>query len=370
MTQVSSANIKKIYIDRSLFDGPVSRSILASRNSDTEIEFVEDPFSVQEQYRRESGALIRKDILLVSRYHGDFLSLCPGTDGMICCNYFVINTGPGCIYDCHYCFLQSFMNSPLMSVYGNLDDMFSELDRKLRGKKGSFRVGTGEYSDSLAIEDLTGISSILVRRFADMKNVTLELKTKSAAVDPILNLNHGGHTVVAWSLNPQSLIDEIEEGTSSLEERLNAARRCVDAGYRVAFHFDPMVHIVDWERAYNEVIDLLFDTIPANRIAWISIGTFRYSPGLREIVQVRFPDDRLTAQEMIQGGDGKYRYFKTIRKQMYESVLRRIRSRSSDVFTYFCMETQSMWSRIYGSVPDSPSTLEKGFRCQICEVDQ
>jgi spore photoproduct lyase len=42
-------------------------------------------------------------------------------------------------------------------------------------------------------------------------------------------------------MNPQQVIDLDEHGTASLSERLLAARRCQNAGYRLGFHFDPIV---------------------------------------------------------------------------------------------------------------------------------
>ncbi len=358
--------IRRIYLDERLVNTSIHNRIKSRISSDVSMEVVRDMSSFIKDFRYRESKRFMKDTLVVQHYSGEFLSLCPGTNGMVCCNYFVINTGPGCVYDCHYCFLQSFMNTPFLSVYGNTDDMLQELDRKLHGKRGNFRVGTGEYSDSLAVEELLGINSILVERISEMENVRLELKTKSDHIDSLLSLNHGGHSVVAWSLNPQKVIEEIEEGTASLEKRLQAALKVIEAGYETAFHFDPMIYYDGWKEDYKYVVDRLFDTIPSQKIAWISIGSFRYSPGLMEIIQQRFPNDRLTAPEMIQGSDGKYRYFKTIREEMYRSLRGFIHERDSSVFTYFCMETRNMWNRIYQQAPDSPAMLEKGFHCSGC----
>ncbi len=43
-----------------------------------------------------------------------------------------------------------------------------------------------------------------------------------------------------------------EHGTASLSERLLAARRCQDAGYRLGFHFDPIVEYPNWEDDYED----------------------------------------------------------------------------------------------------------------------
>lgn len=353
--------IQKIYIDRAVAEGEVARSIRSKlKDSSVVIEEIDDPRDLLDHYQK-NGNLFGKDTLLVYNYPGRFLSSCPGSDGMVCCQYFVINFGVGCLYDCHYCYLQNFLNHPLMTLFGNLEDMFAELDRKILGKKFHFRVGTGEYTDSLALEPITGLSTILVERFAKTPNATLELKTKSSNVNELLQLDHREHTVVSWSLNPQNVIDAVEPGTATLEERLQAAEKAQGAGYRLAFHLDPLIHHENWEQNYHRLLDELFDRIHPDRISWISVGSFRYSPGQKEVMQSRFAADALTREEMVQGSDGKYRYFKTIREPMYASIRKKIQDRDPRLFLYLCMETQRMWEGVFGFVPGSAKNLDALF---------
>lgn len=353
--------IQKIYIDRAVAEGELARSIRSKlKDSSVVIEEIDDPRALLDHYQK-NGNLFEKDTLLVYNYPGRFLSSCPGSDGMVCCQYFVINFGVGCLYDCHYCYLQNFLNHPLMTLFGNLEDMFAELDRKILGKKFHFRVGTGEYTDSLALEPITGLSTILVERFAKTPNATLELKTKSSNVNELLQLDHREHTVVSWSLNPQNVIDAVEPGTATLEERLQAAEKVQGAGYRLAFHLDPLIHHENWEQNYHRLLEELFDRIHPDRISWISVGSFRYSPGQKEVMQSRFAADALTREEMVQGSDGKYRYFKTIRESMYASIRKKIQDSDPRLFLYLCMETQRMWEGVFGFVPGSAKNLDALF---------
>ena len=62
--------------------------------------------------------------------------------------------------------------------------------------------------------------------------------------------------------NPQKVIESTEFYTASLDERLEAAAQCVDAGYRVAFHFDPIIYSKTWEKDYEELVNI----IPNSRI--------------------------------------------------------------------------------------------------------
>jgi spore photoproduct lyase len=74
-------------------------------------------------------------------------------------------------------------------------------------------------------------------------------------------------------MNPQRVIDLDEHGTASLDERLLAARRCQDGGYRLGFHFDPIVDYPNWERDYEEMLEQIFSSVDWRRISWLSMGS-------------------------------------------------------------------------------------------------
>ena len=64
------------------------------------------------------------------------------------------------------------------------------------------RLGTGEFTDSLALDPLTGFSTALAETLRAVPNVIVELKTKSRAIANLLRLEDTGQLVVSWSLNP------------------------------------------------------------------------------------------------------------------------------------------------------------------------
>ena len=141
-----------------------------------------------------------KKRLFLTRHKGEFLKKCPGSDGQVCCNYFVINFASNCPMDCSYCYLQEYLadNSDL-KVFSNVGDLIAEADRVLcKHRSMFFRVGTGEITDSLALEPYTGMVAELMPYFIEQPNVLLELKTKSDCVNSLLNFDPKGRVVVAW----------------------------------------------------------------------------------------------------------------------------------------------------------------------------
>ncbi|MDH5559796.1 MAG: hypothetical protein OEY59_02985 [Deltaproteobacteria bacterium] len=202
------------------------------------------------------------------------------------------------------------------------------------------------------------VNAFLVESFAQLENATLELKTKTDEIEPLLGLDHKGHTVIAWSLNPQELIDSQEIRTASLEQRLKAAKRVVEDGYKVAFHFDPILHYQGWQAGYEETVELIFEHVSPRDIAWISMGTFRYIPKLKAIAEERFKRTAIFANEFIMAEDGKMRYLKPIRTEMLSKVSGFILKKAPKVPLYLCMEKRSVWDRIFAEHPQSPAELE------------
>jgi spore photoproduct lyase len=294
-----------------------------------------------------------KNKLYLSHHRGDFLKKCPGSDGQVCCNYFVLNFASNCPMDCSYCYLQEYLlDNVALKVFSNVADMIDETDRTLqKHREVFFRIGTGEITDSLALEPYTGMVRELIPYFAEQPNVLLELKTKSDYVDSLLGVDPKGRVVVAWSMNPQRVIDLDEHGTASFDERLAAARRCQGAGYRLGFHFDPMIEYRGWETDYQTMIEQVFSTIDWRRVSWLSLGVLRQTPGLKRMMRERFPQNELLTGEQVLCPDGKMRYFQPLRVDMYRKMVTWIRRAAPTVKIYLCMESREVWHQVFGFAP-------------------
>ena len=298
-----------------------------------------------------------KKTLALYRYKGRFFKPCPGTKEYRCCGYQVLATGFNCPMDCAYCILQAYLNRPWTSAFINVADLCAELARALADNRPQ-RVGSGEFTDSLALDRITHLSRILVPFFAQYEHAVLELKTKSAVVENLAGLEHNGHTIVAWSLNSPEIMQRQELRAASLEQRLAAARQCAAWGYRLAFHFDPLILHDGWQEGYRQTIAALFKAVPAERIAWISLGALRFLPPLKQIATARFPQSAIYRHEFIDGLDGKRRYFRPRRTELYQFVYRELQKFvSPDTCIYFCMESDEIWREVMGFSPEERGGL-------------
>ncbi len=340
-------------------ESPISRNLRRAL-PDVPFTLVEHPKSFLAALQASRDPLGKgKRHLLLMRHKGDFLKKCPGSNGQVCCNYFVVNFASNCPMECSYCYLQDYLaQNPALKVFSNVGDLLEEAHKLLsRHRQFFFRIGTGEITDSLALDPYIGISEEIVPFFAEQPNALLELKTKSDCVEGLLRLDPKGRVVVSWSMNPQKVIEEDEHLTASFDERLVAARRCQEAGYRLGFHFDPMIEYPGWEKDYQGMIERIFALVDHQRVAWISMGVLRQTPSLKRIMRQRFPSTRLLSGEQVLCPDGKMRYFQPLRVQMYRNVLRWIREASPTVFVYLCMEPKEVWKQVFGFSPSCEREL-------------
>lgn len=292
------------------------------------------------------------DTLEVVKFRGRFLKSCPGTRHYHCCGYRILHFGTQCTLECTYCILQAYLNQPNLRLFGNVEDMFHELTDELEANPGRlYRIGTGEFTDSLLLDPITGFSRRLVPYFARVNNAVLELKTKTTHIDNLLGLDHNGHTIAAWSLNAAGIRRHEEPFAASLKERFDAARLCANEGYFLAFHFDPIIDYPDWRSGYAETLDRLFQAVDSRRIVWISLGAFRFMPELKGIIHTRHPRSRITYGEFIRGLDGKMRYFRDIRVEFYSHMIEKIRQADPELCIYLCMESDDIWKESFGFSP-------------------
>ncbi|UCG34993.1 MAG: hypothetical protein JSW17_05755 [Candidatus Omnitrophota bacterium] len=299
---------------------------------------------------------LKKPLVFIVKEKWDFIKPCPCTKNHVCCGYWILNLGFGCSFDCSYCFLQHYTNFPGLLLPGNIEDFFEQFDAFYRKLKKPIRIGTGEFCDSLALDNITGYSKKLIPYF-EGKHVLFELKTKSTNIANLVDISPPSNIVISWSLNPSNIAEKEELGAASLEERLLAAKKVQDKGYRIAFHFDPIIHFEGWEKEYKELIDKLYSHLKPP-FAWISLGTLRSNRELKNIVESRFTQSSIFYGELLLGEDKKLRYPEFIRRKIYESMVKYIKQHDQKTPIYLCMENKKMWG-VLGENLDSTPQIEK-----------
>lgn len=345
-----------ILIDRLVEHLPTTHSIL-DKFSKSDRVVIEDVKAI----KRPANFSVAKKTLLITTHRGNSFKPCQGIgSGHLCCNFWTIDLISNCPLDCSYCILQSYLeNNPFLTIYTNVDEILTQASRHFAANSDKkFRVSTGELSDSLALDHITGFSKKIMEYFSPFKHVNLELKTKTVNIDHLLDLKHQGRTTISWSLNPERIIANEELGTPTLAERFQAAKKATQAGYRIGFHFDPIIYSSTWEDEYKAVCEEIIGTFPPDKIAWISLGTLRFPHEMKDIVMKRFPKSTIFYNELVPV-NGKVRYFRPIREGIYKKMLEWLAPLKETSAMYLCMETEPVWQHTMPEIGVSNTAIEK-----------
>ncbi|MEI6614297.1 MAG: spore photoproduct lyase family protein [Chrysiogenales bacterium] len=291
---------------------------------------------------------------------GSFIKHCPCSPGTVTCGYFNLNLQTGCLFDCSYCILQAYLEDKTQAVfYTNWTDLEDELQKFLSVNK-EVRIGTGELSDSLAYESIYPTAKRILELFRHFPDTVFEFKTKAAHVRALLAVKEiPKNIVVSWSLNPTPIIKNEELLTPTLSKRLLAMEAIQKKGYKVGIHFDPLILFPNWQKHYRELISRLTAVIRPERIAWWSLGALRFPPALKKHI-FRHPDSQLFWGELIQGQDGKYRYFKPLRLELFRFIKDEIKKQvTKEIPLYLCMEDTDTWQEIFPKIPAREETINR-----------
>lgn len=358
---------EKVFVDIASLDSAVARRVLPHFEPSQITVTVGNPWADKEGQLSKTDFENSKKNLWLRPYPGQFFKRCPGATQkkvLTCCNYHILNLGSQCDFNCSYCYLQSYLKSPLQQIYTNLDQALTELAQMADASpEHPFRVGTGEIIDSLSLDPLTLYSLELIQFFRRYPKWTLEFKTKSDHVDQFINEKHAGNVVVSWSINPEVIINCEEHGTARLAQRLAAARRARDRGFPVAFHIDPIIWTPEWRENYLGLIDRITTEFKPEDLHVISLGTLRFQPEQRHLMRERFGMKSLVVSaEMFPSEGGKMRYDAKLRQEMFQTVIGAFKAKDPKYRIFLCMETPETWLSAMDDLPMKRPELKELFR--------
>ncbi len=361
-----ATRITRLVADPRFVNHPLPHSI--SKQLDIPLETASKEELIADMKEQPDMFAAAKQTLFFTENSGAFLKRCPGSRHSLCCNYMTINSVTGCPFDCSYCILQHYIaNNPFISVFLNREQAIEEMKEAL--KTAPFlRVGTGELADSLALDNLLNESGFFLSNIAKHPELTekvqFEFKTKSVEIARLIQIIHRYphlHTVAGFSVNIPEIQQSDELYTAPMDARIDAMQQIITAGAKVAIHFDPVIMFPDFIDNYRKLAHTIFSALDINKIAWISMGGFRYSHEMDVTFRTRWPKSILPTGEMfISEEDGKQRYLSTIRTQFYRALRTTIASYYPDNNPplYICMDKPFIWERCMMTPPtaDHPHT--------------
>lgn len=280
-----------IYIEKEAYAYPVTQKIL-DRYPEAElinINHYKDVFNRSGQNyseQKKSPSLVLAKNPSSSLYEG-----APTCQDFGNSRFYYTSCVMNCIYDCEYCYLQGMYPSANIVVFVNLEDTFKELERLLMD--GDIYLCISYDTDLLALEPLLGFVKSFHAFAASHKGLTIECRTKSAAVNPIRELAPLKNFIFAWTLSPPFVQDNFEHHTPSLSERLKAIENALSLGFPVRLCFDPLLAVKDWRKLYSAFFSEIFEKLPPDRIKDASLGCFRIPKDFMKIMRKQRKDSTI-----------------------------------------------------------------------------
>ncbi len=228
----------------------------------------------------------------------------------------------GCNFDCHYCYLQNYLERPLPNASVNYQALREQTASLLEQRKNRY-FSLGELSDGLFLEPLLKILPEIWELFSDCPESHLEVRTKSGRTATVINnLTRLENVTFTWTLSPLKITRQIELQSASLPTRLEAVKRLQSAGFHCGLRLDPILLTEDWKENYKKLISRCAQKLEIAELDFIILGTFRFPPGLDTIILDRFEQPDFIRSEFVKGPDGKYRYPRPHRTAAYSFLAR------------------------------------------------
>ncbi len=234
-----------------------------------------------------------------------------------------------------------------MKVFLNLTDILNQIDgiaNKL-AKPTAFYLG--KLQDGLALDPLTGYSRTIIPFFAKHPYARQVLLTKSADVDNLLYLDHAGHTILSWSLNPASVCSEFEANSPALAGRIKAMKKCAATGYPIRAVVMPIIPVERWEQVYADFLSELLENVQLERITLGCICSYPTALGLMKAKLGRNnPISRAMSPGRAKSADGRGRYPESLRLKMYGHFISVIRQYQPRLDISLCLEERSIFESL------------------------
>ncbi len=322
----------------------------------------EDLRNTPKQYETPTSARspARYRIRFSDRGRGNLgLGLCPvASERTRCCNLLTLDAVENCGFGCSYCSIQSFYHDDEIHFDSTFADRLEALELD---PERIYHIGTGQSSDSLMWGNRFGLLDALTDFARRHPNVILELKTKSKNISYLLKNPIPPNLICTWSLNPQRIIENEEQRTAGLAERLAAARRVADRGILVGFHFHPMVHYAGWEADYSDLFHRVEEGFDPSEVALASLGTLTFTKSVIRRIRNGGLQTRILQMPLTES-DGKLSYPEEIKLRMFSHAYGSLSAWHDRVFFYLCMENQRLWHPVFGFDYPSNQAFEEAMK--------
>ena len=258
----------------------------------------------------------------------------------VCPNFYLFDHARGCHFDCSYCFLRDpEYEYKKRRIFSDRAGLLEELRDWIQADNlEAHLANAGNMTDSLTFEaerPLWGELIEVMREYAEKRGrphcLLAVTKSGSDACGAFFERPPCRNVIVSFSVNAPGAARDHEKGAAAPSERLAAARKLKNLGWRVRVRLDPM--IMGYE--YADTIEEIGALAPER----VTLGTLRADPPLFPVVasleifaKLEKPDE-----------GSIWRYPLADRLRLYGQAVKRLEGTTS---IGLCEETPEVWKAL------------------------
>jgi len=243
---------------------------------------------------------------------------------------YAIPLATGCMGHCHYCYLQTTLGAkPYIRTYVNIDEILNRAQEYIDERAPEItRFEASCTSDIVGIDHLTHSLKRAIEFIGQTEYGRLRFVTKFHHIDHLLDAKHNGKSRFRFSVNADFVIKNFEHGTSSLDERIEAATKASKAGYPIGFIVAPIYIHEGWKEGYHDMFQKLSNSLPEDNRENITFELIqhRFTKPAKKVIEKNYPKTKLEMNEEKRRykwgryGIGKYIYEKDEEQELKESI--------------------------------------------------
>ncbi len=220
-----------------------------------------------------------------------------------------------CPGHCEYCYLQTTQGEkPYIRVFVNIDEIFQVIQQHMDDHDSDITTfECSSITDPIPFEPMTGSLKKCIEFFGESRQGRLRFVTKYHMVDSLLDAKHNGHTTFRFSVNTDPIIQQYEHVTSTLDQRILAAKKAAEAGYTLGFILAPIMRYDGWKKDYERLILNIKEQLHDDSLnISFELIQHRYTETAKNLITSRFPNTKLDMndenRQLKWGPYGKFKY--------------------------------------------------------------
>ncbi len=305
---------KAIYYEKEILEYPLGKQLIKQYENVEKIE-IDNHNNIEEMRKKQNSefADMKRNLIIGIRKTHKFVENHKTSD------FLVPYTSSGCTASCMYCYLVCNYNKcAYLRLFVNREQMLEKIIKTANKSEKELTFEIGSNSDLILENTITGNLPWTIENFKNVEKGYLTFPTKFDMVDDILQLDHNGKVVIRMSVNPETIINKVEFGTSRLKGRIEAINKLKEAGYKIGILIAPVIMVENWKELYLELIQRLNQELSekVKKDVFFEIIFMTYSFVHIKINEEAFPNAiNLYNKEIMAGrGKGKYMYKIELRK--------------------------------------------------------